>query len=92
MEIIPQGRTPNNYKEAQQLYERAVAILEHKREGKILSSEAAALYYGFHVDHSRDEGVGAVWDDVAEAGKLAVTGYGVKQGSVRPCVDPLTPG
>lgn len=81
--MIVQGACPKSYKEAQDLYERAVAILEHKRGGKILKSEAAALYHGFHVPKDADE-AGVVWDDVARAGLLAINGYGVKQDTVRP--------
>ncbi len=91
--MIVHGRTATSYKEAQDLYKRAVAILEHKRggSGTILKSEAAALYYGFMLlnDDGGSEGFGPVWDDVGEAGKLALNGYGVKQGSVRPCKAPL---
>ena len=92
-ELIPQGRTAQTYKEAQACYERAVAILEHKRGGTILPSEAAALYYGFIIlgKDQDSEGLGCVWDDVCEAGKLATSGYGVKQGSVRPITAPMTP-
>ena len=89
-EMMVHGRTAASYKEAQDLYERAVAILEHKRGGTIMPSESAALYYAFMI-LNRDqggEGLGPVWDDVAEAGNLAVNGYGVKQGSVRPCKAP----
>ena len=87
-EMIVHGRCPADYKEAQDLYERAVTILEYKRGGTILKSEAAALYYGFHVLKDND-GMGVVWEDVAEAGKLAVNGYGIKQDSMRPCAAPL---
>ena len=86
--LIEHGRCPASYKEAQDLYERAVEILKYKRGGEILKSEAAALYYGFHVLKDAG-GLGAVWEAVGEAGKLAVNGYGVKQDSVRPCKAPL---
>ncbi len=92
--IIPQSRTAHNYKEAKDCFDRAVAILEFKRGGTILPSESAALYYAFMLlnDDGDSDHLSCVWDEVCEAGKLAASGYGVREDTVRPIVPPMTPG
>ena len=80
MDLV-QGHAPKSYKEAQDLYERAKAILVEM--GKvILPSEDASLYYGFHValrgEMNVENDTGSRWELVAEAARRAVIGEGIK--------------
>lgn len=90
--MIVHGRQAHHYKEAKDVFDRAVAILEYKRGGTILLCEEAALFHAFLRMEECDEKNGPVWDDVCEAGKLAINGYGIKDGSVRPVAKQMKRG
>lgn len=89
---VAQKACPEDYKQAQDLFERAVAILKHERGvDLILPSEYAALYYGFHTlrDVNINENLGTNWDLLALAAKKAMAGLGIKQGEIRSCAQSL---
>jgi len=80
MDLV-QAHAPKSYKEAQDLYERAKAIIVHLH-GVILPSEEAALYYGFHRamsgEMNLENDTGTRWEVVAEAARRAAIGEGIK--------------
>lgn len=91
-QFAAQRGCPDSYKKAQDLYERALAILKHERGSDfVLTTELALLHYGFHLigRDGKDENLGPDWDLVASAAKKATAGLGIKQDEIRLCAQPL---
>lgn len=80
---LVQAHAPKDYKQAQDMYERAVELLEYINSRPSFESERAALYYGFmHAlsgELNQQENSGCIWEQVAEAARMAAIGCGVKE-------------